>query len=366
MKEKMVNNVLIIGAGAIGGITAAILNKKGVDVTVVTRKGTHFDSIKRDGLRIEGYDEPFHFPIHSNFKNLKGTFKHVLVVVKNPSTEEVTRQLKKVITGDSLVYSLQNGFGNTDIIAKHIPRNQIVAGVIGWGATYLGNGKLRITSNTGNFVLGFEDGKNANDPRLLEIKKILELRRPTILTSNIVGYRWAKLIVNCILAPIGGLLGLTLGYMMKHKEIGPILGDMKNEGIQVADAHKIQLEKIDGLNIRNFFYKPKASDGIFTKLSNNIISSIILNVGARRHGSIYPSLLTDLKRGKKTEIEFLNGYIEKKGKEVNLETPISTFLVKAITEIEKGKRKVGIENLPELKEIAKISREKIKEQESKI
>ncbi len=366
MNKKKTNDVLIIGAGAIGGITAAILNRKGVDVTVVTRKGTHFDSIKRDGLRIEGYDEPFHFPIHSNFRNLKGSFKHVLVVVKNPSTEEVTKQLKKVITKDSLVYSLQNGFGNTEIMAKHIPRNQIVAGVIGWGATYLGNGKLRITSKTGDFVLGFEDGKNSNDSRLLEMKKILEHWKPTILTSNIIGFRWAKLIVNCILAPIGGLLGLTLGFMMKDKEIAPILGDMKSEAIQVADAHKIQLEKVDGLNIRNFFYKPKTSDGMFTKLSSSIISSIILKVGARRHGSIYPSLLTDLKRGKKTEIEFLSGYIEKKGKEVNLETPISTFLIKAITEIEKGKRKIGLENLLELKEIAKISREKIKEQENKL
>ncbi len=366
MNKKKTNDVLIIGAGAIGGITAAILHKKGIDVTVVTRKGTQFDSIKKDGLKIEGFEEPFHFPIYSNFKELEGTFKHVLVVVKNPSTEEVTKQLKKVINKDSLVYSLQNGFGNTDIMAKHIPRNQIVAGVIGWGATYLGNGELRITSKTGDFVLGFEDGKNSNDPRLIEMREMLTLWRPTILTSNIIGYRWGKLIVNCVLAPIGGLLGLTLGYMMKHKEIGPILGDMKNEGVQVADAHKIQLEKVDGLNIRNFFYKPKASDGFLTRLSRNIISSVILNVGARRHGSIYPSLLTDLKRGKKTEIEFLNGYIEKKGKEVNLETPISSFLVKAITEIEKGKRKIGLENLPELMEIAKISREKIKEQESKL
>ncbi|MHA1211348.1 MAG: ketopantoate reductase family protein, partial [Candidatus Heimdallarchaeota archaeon] len=342
----------------------AMLYKKGIDVTVVTRKGTHFDSIKKDGLTIEGYDEPFYFPIYSSFKDLKGTFKHVLVIVKNPSTAEVTKKLKKVITKNSLVYSLQNGFGNTDIMAKHIPRNQIVAGVIGWGATYLGNGKLSIASESGDFVLGFEDGKNTNDPRLLVIKEILDIWKPTILTSNIIGYRWAKLIVNSILAPIGGLLGLTLGYMIKHKEIGPILGDMKNEAIQVADAHNIKLEKVDGLNIRNFFYKPKASDGPFKRLSGNIMSTIIANVGAKRHGKIYPSLLTDLNRGKKTEIAYLNGYIAQKGKEVNLETPISTFLVKAITEIEKGKRKIGLQNLPELKAIAKISREKINEQES--
>ena len=366
MNKKNESNILIIGAGAIGGITAAILSRNNIDITVVTRKGSHFDSIKKDGLKIEGYEEAFHFPIYSSFKDLKGTFKHVLVVVKNPSTEEVAKQLKKNITEESLVYSLQNGFGNTDILAKHIPRNQIVAGVIGWGATYLGNGKLRITSETGDFILGFEDGKNTNDPRLLEIKEILDLWKPTILTSNIIGYRWAKLIVNSVLASIGGLLGQTLGAMMKHKIVGPILGDMKDEGLFIADAHKIKLEKVDGMNIRNFFYKPKSSDGVFKRVSRSILSSIINTVGARRHGKIYPSLLTDLNRGKKTEIEFLNGYIERKGKELNLETPISTFLVKAINEIEEGKRKIGMGNLPELQEKAKISREKIKEQESKL
>ena len=366
MSKEKINDVLIIGAGAIGGITAAMLQSKGVDVTVLTRKGEHYDTIKKNGLIIEGFKEPFYFPIYSNFKELQGKFKHVLVVVKNPNTEEVCKEVKNLITDESLVYSLQNGFGNTDLMAKYIPREQIVAGVIGWGATYLGNGKLRITSESGNFVLGFESGSNANDKRLLEIKQILDNWKSTILTNNIVGYRWAKLIINSVLAPIGGLLGQTLGYMMSHKEIGTVLGAMKEEGIQIADAHKIRLEKVDGMDIRNFYYTPKSSDKFFKRIKSTVISSIMLRVGAKRHGKIYPSLLTDLNRGKKTEVEFLSGYIEKKGKELNLQTPISSYLVRAINEIEKGKRTIGLENLPELKEIAKISREKIKEQESKI
>lgn len=365
VKNSNINDVLVIGAGAIGGITAAILSKGGIDVHVLTRKSPHFDAIQKDGLTIEGHPESYHFPIYSNIKDLKTKFNHILVAVKNTSTEEVAKQLKNVLLPTSLVYSLQNGFGNTDILSKYIPREQIVAGVVGWGATYLGNGILRITSSSGDFILGFENSANMDDQRLLDIQKKLKLWKKTILTNNILGFRWAKLIVNSVIAPLGGLLGETVGNMLGNSEISPIMGALKNEGIQVADGQKIILENVDGMNIRNFFYEPKPEDNIFTKVSRNIMSTVIAKVGAKRHGKIYPSLLVDLQRGQKTEIDYLNGYIEKKGKELKLETPINSFLVKAIKEIENNKRKIGMENLPELKQIADYSRKKIKEQEKR-
>lgn len=362
--SQQIKDLLIIGAGAIGGITAAILHKKGVDIQVLTRKSEHYEAIKKDGLIIEGYEEPFNIPIESDVKKIKAKFKHILIVVKNINTIEVAKKLKPLMNSDTLVYSLQNGFGNTDEIAKYIPKEQIVAGVIGWGATYLGKGKLQITSNTGDFVLGFEDGKNKDDPRLLEMKTFLDNWKPTILTNNIIGYRWSKLIVNSVIASLGGLFGVTVGNMLGDSEIGLVMAALKNEGLQVADKLKIQLEEVDGLNIRNFFYTPKPADNLFTKLKGNLLSTVIVKVGARRHGKIYPSLLRDLQRGLKTEVEYLNGYISKQGQKLELETPLNSFLVKAIQEIEKGKRETGLQNLPEIMEIAIYSKEKIKEQES--
>ncbi|HUU79372.1 MAG TPA: ketopantoate reductase family protein [candidate division Zixibacteria bacterium] len=363
-EKNNLREILVIGAGAIGGITAAMLFKENIDVQVITRKGSHYDAIKKNGLIIEVYEEPFKIPIECDFKKLKNKFKHILVVVKNIDTKDVAKQLKSLITPESLVYSLQNGFGNVSELAEYVPPNQIVAGVIGWGATYLGNGKLRMTSSSGDFVLGFSSGKDANDPRLLEIKSYLDKFKPTILTNNIQGFRWAKLIVNSVIAPLGGLFGITLGKMIGDPEIGFIMGCLKEEGLLVADTLKIRLEKVDGLDIRNFFYTPRPTDNLFTRLKRTTMSNIIRKVGEKRHGKIYPSLLTDLQRGRKTEIDYLNGYICRKAKEVGLEVPINSFLVKAINEIEKGKRKTGLENLSEIMQIAQYSKEKIKEQVS--
>jgi 2-dehydropantoate 2-reductase len=160
---------------------------------------------------------------------------------------------------------------------------------------------------------------------------------------------------------MGGLLRKKVGTMLKDPQIAPIMGFLRDECLVIAEAYNIQLEKVDGMNIRNFFYKPAPNDGFFRRLSGNIMSSLIINVSAKRHGDIYPSLLVDLDRGRKTEVDYLNGYIVKKGIEKKIPTPINEFLVKAIHEIENGKRAIGMENYPELAQAAELSQEKIKE-----
>ncbi|NHJ39505.1 MAG: ketopantoate reductase family protein [Asgard group archaeon] len=366
--ELKVNNdsssngdVLIIGAGAIGGLTGAILHQANIDVCLINRKSEHYEKVKSEGLLIEGQNERIKVPIKSSVKELDKKYKHVLIVVKNTSTEQVMKDIKNVLLKDSLVYSMQNGFGNTDVMAKYLPRNQIIAGVVGWGATKIEPGVIRITSRTGDFVIGFEQQKSTNDSRLFEIRKWLSLWKPTIVTDNILGFRWSKLIVNSIIAPLGGLLGLTLGELMGDSRINKTMTDLKEEGLYVADKLQIKLEKVDNMNVRSFFYRPKADDGFFKRAKNSLVSSIINRVGAKRHGKIRSSLLWDLENGRKTEVDYLNGYIERKGKELGFETSINSFLVKAIHEIESGKRDIGLHNLPELEAAAELSREKIKE-----
>ncbi|MCK5183812.1 MAG: hypothetical protein KAQ95_05860, partial [Candidatus Heimdallarchaeota archaeon] len=101
------------------------------------------------------------------------------------------------------------------------------------------------------------------------------------------------------------------------------------------------------------------------RLKFGLLSTIIKQVSIKRHGAIKSSLLWDLKAGRKTEIDFINGYIVKKAKEVSLEAPLNNFLVKAIHEIENKQRETGMQNLEEFMEKSRISREKVKEQELK-
>lgn len=356
-------DVLIVGAGAIGGVTGAVLHQANIDVCLVNRKSEHYETVKTDGLLIEGQNERIKVPIKASIKEVGKSYKHILIVVKNNSTEQVMKEIEPVISEESLVYSMQNGFGNTDIMSKYLPKNQIVAGVVGWGANKIKPGVIRITSRTGDFIIGFEHQKSSEDPRLIEMQKWLNLWKPTTVTDNILGYRWSKLIVNSIIAPLGGLLGLSLGELMGDSRINKSMTELKEEGLFISDAFQIKLEKVDKMNVRLFFYRPKASDGFFKRVKNNLVSSMINRIGSKRHGKIRSSLLWDLENGRKTEVDYLNGYIEKKGKELGYETPVNSFLVKAIHEIESGKRDIGLHNLPDLEAAAELSREKIKEYE---
>jgi 2-dehydropantoate 2-reductase len=260
---------------------------------------------------------------------------------------------------------MQNGFGNTDIMAKFIPREQIIAGVVSWGATKTEPGKIMITSKAGEFVLGFEDGKNVKDQRLEEMKAYLDHWKPTTLTDNIVGFRWSKVIVNSVISPLSALFDLTIGELMRHEILSEIMGDIKREGIHIAKANNVALEKIDRISLRSFFYKPKPYDKFFSRLKFRFLSGLVKQITIKRHGNIKSSLLGDFKAGRKTEIEFINGYIVGKAKEIGLEAPLNSFLVKAIHEIENKKRDIGMQNLEEIVEISRISREKVKEQELK-
>ncbi|MEA2070175.1 MAG: ketopantoate reductase C-terminal domain-containing protein, partial [Asgard group archaeon] len=262
-------------------------------------------------------------------------------------------------TDETLVYSFQNGLGNTEIMARYIPEEQIVAVVIGWGATNLGPGRFKVTSSSGNFVIGFEKSvTQKQQSKLHEMKKMLKCWKPTIITDKIKDYRWAKLIVNSIIAPLGALLGITVGEMFEHVKTRKIMTELKQEALLLVNKLDISLEKVDGIDIQNFFYRPQPQDGFFKRIRRPLMSRIINYIGARRHGNIRSSMLTDLKHDKKTEIDYLNGVLVGKASEINLELPLNAFILKAIKEIEAGKRVVGLHNLVELEKFAEISYDK--------
>lgn len=344
--------ILIIGAGAIGGFTAAMLRKHNYDVSLIDNNPAVVQAIQERGLQIEEYPEPFHIPISSEPKNFEGTFQHIIVAVKSQFTAEVMQSIDGKLAPNGLVYSFQNGLGNTDIMRDYLPNDQIVATVISWAVINDGNGRIRIASTNGDFILGFEEKESLGDKRLLAMKKILSSWQKTVISNNILSYRWTKLIVNSVIAPFGGLLGLPFGKMLKDPRINVLMTKLGLEGIRVVDALQIPLEKVAGLNLRNFYYQPQPHEGWIKRKFKSIIPRIMRKIAVYKHGKIKSTILTDLERGIKTEIDFINGYIVKKGEALGVETPLNRFMVQAIHEIENGKRTIGLDNLPELEAVA--------------
>ena len=193
MAEK---NILVVGGGAIGGMTAAHLVESGYTVTLYDTDEAHVKHINENGLLIEQFKGEKRIKIPST-TSLSGMFDVVFLSVKSNHTKEAINTILPHLGNTSLVVSLQNGM-NEDMIASMIGKERTIGAVVGWGCTNIGPGHLKQTSE-GKNIIGTLDG--IITPGLKEIKTMLETFTTTDITTNIYGHLWIKLLINCNVAP---------------------------------------------------------------------------------------------------------------------------------------------------------------------
>jgi 2-dehydropantoate 2-reductase len=141
---------------------------------------------------------------------------------------------------------------------------------------------------------------------------------------------------------LGAVCGLNFGEMGSKRSTRKLLMRIGGEGIHIVDKLGIELEKVGRTNPRNI-----ALIGNESQLKV-ILKHIILRIGLFPHRRGKSSSLQSLERGRKTEIDFLNGYLSKKGKDLGIPTPLNDKITQLIKEIERGNRSVNPQNLLEL------------------
>ena len=325
--------VTVVGGGAIGGITAAYLARRGLDVLVVDPWQEHVQAM-RGGLKVEGCRGSFIAPIKAiTPEELAGPLDLVLLAVKSMHTEPVLRQLLPLLQVNSTIVSLQNSI-NEDLIAGIIGVERTVGCVVGWGAITAGPGRL-IQVSPGEFVVGKLTG--FSDRRLEMVRELLIEVADCIVTGNIYGFLWAKLLANCAIS-VGALQGKIVAEMVDLPEAREVVTAVVGEVLAVAGKMNIVLETVN-LKFEPEQYRNQA----------DLIAGTLLNILKNSHGDIMPTAYQDLIQGKPLETEYINGYIANRGKELGIPTPTNRALVAMVHEIEQGKRRVGVENICELK-----------------
>ena len=326
--------ILVAGAGAIGGITGAYMTLDGKDVTLFDIDKKHVEKINKDGLFIDGIRGKKKVKVKA-VTRIRGKYDIVFLAVKSQYTEDALKRIIPHLKENAIVVSLQNGI-NEEGIAKKIGIKRTIGCVIGWSATNVGAGHLRLTSE-GKFIIGRLDGKI--DGNLKKVKELLESFSDVEITDNIIDSLWTKLMINSAIASIGAISVKTLGEMVKDRKSIVILALLANELVKVAENAGIKLEKFEGLDPKLF--------KIYDYEDFKRVVAIMKIAGEKHHG-LKSTMLQDLEKGKKTEIDYLNGYIEKKAEEIGIETPINKELIKIIKEIENGKRKLSPKNIDEI------------------
>ncbi len=293
--------VLVVGGGAIGGITATRLDAA---VVVLDANEAHVAALNDPGLVIND-DPPIPMQAVSSLDALEGEFDFALIGVKAPFHDAAIPPLVQR-GGIGAFVTLGNGLIQ-DRIEAMVGVGNLLACLVEWGGTNAGPGHL-IRDSEGSYVLGELD-RPASD-RARALANALNAR----VTDNVRGMIWTKLLVNSTFTGLSAISGLRYGPASEHH---PATFALWNEGLAVADAQGLELDTIHDLDPRAFDEQALAA---YMEHSANV----------------KPSMLQDLEAGRETEVDVVNGGVAGKGRELGIPTPANDKVVELVHAIERG------------------------------
>jgi 2-dehydropantoate 2-reductase len=315
-------NILVMGAGAVGSAVGGFLAQAGHRVFLVGRS-PHMAAIREQGLRIEGIWGEHLIRGLRTFTSVQEVpreyFDLVLVTTKSYDTREAAEQVLPLLSEDSLVISLQNGLGNVETISEIVGDHRAVGGRLIFGIRIPEAGRAEITVYADKVMLGSPSHK-VDFARLEAIAAAFtEAGIPTEATLEIGQFIWGKVFYNCCLNPLSALLEVTYGELIEHFETRQIMTSVIEEIFAVAAAKGMGLAWRSPLEYQQILF-----------------GRLIPDTYAH-----HASMLQDVMRGNRTEIDALNGAIARLGEETGVPTPVNSMLTQLIKVKERvGKRSV--------------------------
>lgn len=334
--------ILLMGCGSVGGVIGGGLLREGYDVSIVTHNETITERINKKGIRLitPVGEWTVKAQAFSGLESVQGPFDTVLLAMKATDVEQAARGLGSYLADGGYVVTLQNGIVE-DRIGDILGRDRVIGALVGWGATMRTPGEYEMTSH-GETVIGELDRRETS--RVERLRQILESATPTTISSNIYGVLWSKLAINCTITALGAVTGQLLGEMLRQGRIRRLALNITSEVVDVAEAHDVELEPVGGtLDVHRLYLPPNRRRGGLRL--NAVLKHAIMLVVGLRFRRLKSSMLQSLERGRRPEIDFMNGYVVERGQEVGVPTPVNELLTTLIREIESGKRPIHPSNL---------------------
>jgi 2-dehydropantoate 2-reductase len=329
--------IAVIGAGAIGGVTAAFMKKAGWDPVLVCKHADTLKQVTSPGLSLTGLKGTHTVPLRAvlTVADLPEDLEIVFHATKANDCVAVARELRPRLHAESIVVSLQNGISE-EALADVLGRERVAGCVVGWGATNGRPGQIEVTSD-GEFILGNID--HQPDARLDAIQPMLDAVQPTRISDNIMGELYAKLMINACINTLGAITGVTLGELLAVRKIRSIFIALMQEALAVANAMQIRVEPATGGKLD--YYEFLAGNGLIKQFKRHLVIRLI----GFKYRRIRSSSLQSLERGRPTEIDYLNGYICDRAAEHTIPVPVNQAVVAMIKEIEAGERQLSMANM---------------------
>jgi 2-dehydropantoate 2-reductase len=297
------NNILIIGTGALATLFAARLVRAGYPITMLGTWQAGLEALCQYGARLvdaNGNESRFEVKAIRDPRECHGS-KHALVLVKAWQTERVAKQLRECLAEDGLAVTLQNGLGNREALVRSLGSSRVALGITTTGATLLGPGQVRAG---GEGIISIE-----RNQALGPIEAALQSANFHVeIVEDAHSLIWGKLVISAAINPLSALLRVPNGQLLEHPSAREMMRILAGETAQVAEAEKIRLP----------FPDPIAA----------------VEEVASRTGANHSSMLQDVLRRAPTEIDAICGAVVQAAQKHNIQTPANWAcwkLVKALT-----------------------------------
>lgn len=291
---------VVVGAGAVGCFFGGMLARAGLPVTLVGR-AVHVDAIRTDGLRMQTTSFDEHVAIDaSTDMTAVAAADVVLFCVKSTDSKASARQLLPLLKPGAAVLSMQNGVENAEIVRSVLP-NTVIPAVVYVATEMAGPGHLR-HHGRGELVIGESAASAAI------VADFAQAGVPVQVDANVMGALWAKLIVNCAYNALSAIAQKTYGELVKVDGIADLMTIVVDECIAVARA--------DGIRV------PGDPHEAVRRIAHTMTGQ-------------YSSTAQDVARGKPNEIDYLNGYVMRRGRAHGIATPVNQTLLSLVRLVEK-------------------------------
>jgi 2-dehydropantoate 2-reductase len=329
-------SVLVVGGGAIGGITAAKMTEVVRRVVVLDADERHVARLREPGLIFDegGVEHTVALDAVSSPDALEGHFDLALIAVKSPWHRAALEPLAALAEIDAFV-SLGNGLIQ-DRMAEIVGADRLLSCIVEWGGTNLGPGRV-VRDTIAPMVVGELDGAERERTRLLArcLEPVAEVR----LTGNLRGQIWSKLLVNSAFTGLSAVSGLRYGGVADHPDGRAAVYAIWAEGVAVGDAEGLTLDTVLDVEPRELVDRDDAALARMMAIA----------------GNTKPSMLQDLEQGRATEVDVVNGGVAQRGHAHGIGTPFNDRVVELVHAMERGERSPAPEELTELVAVAGAS-----------
>lgn len=341
----MGKKLLFIGAGAIGSYLGAFLSRAGHDVTLIDPWAEQVDTIRQQGISVTGPHDPFEArptAVHLHeAARLPADFEIAFVAMKAYDTAWATQLALRHLAPDGFVVSSQNTWPDP-VVASVAGASRSVGlvmskiGVALWKPGQVERG-MEKGGNKGHdvFRAGEHDGRIT--PRVTALAEMLSIIDGSLATDNLWGERWAKLCQNAMGNPVQGMSGLG-GLEIASSEVGrAITIQLGAESARVGLALGYKVPKFGGTTVEQWADANRRET--YETLDRMLTPT---SAGGRNWKA---SMAQDVIKGRKTEIDYMNGHVVAQGRERGVPTPVSAAVVDVMHEVESGARKPAPENI---------------------